>query len=89
MTRLQFLEISGYDFVDTNPRPKWPASIMDILAKKFQISATELKYLCWYQYPLESLPNKFFAEKLVILKLPVGRIKKLWDGVKVICGSLL
>ncbi|KAL5158177.1 Disease resistance-like protein DSC1 [Glycine soja] len=75
MNRLQFLEISG----------KCEKDIFDehnILAKWLQFSASELRFLCWYRYPLKSLPEDFSAEKLVILKLPKGEIKYLWHGVK-------
>ncbi|XP_020220609.1 disease resistance protein RPP4 [Cajanus cajan] len=44
--------------------------------------ATELRFLSWDCYPLKSLPQNFSAEKLVILKLQLSKMEKLWDGVK-------
>ncbi|KAG4946417.1 hypothetical protein JHK82_042489 [Glycine max] len=77
MRRLQFLETSGeyrynFDCFDQH----------DILAEGLQFLATELKFLCWYYYPLKLLPENFSPEKLVILNMPGGRIEKLWHGVK-------
>ncbi|RDX65108.1 hypothetical protein CR513_56264, partial [Mucuna pruriens] len=43
-------------------------AIVDILAKGLKFLATELRFLIWKNYPLKSLPEKFSAEKLVILK---------------------
>ena len=81
MNRLQFLEISGKCEKDCFDKHS-------ILAEGLQISANELRFLCWYHYPLKSLPENFSAEKLVILKLPKGEIKNLWHGVKKVNMSL-
>ena len=43
----------------------------------------KLRYLYWYDCPLESLPLGFCAEKLVELYLPFGKVTKLWDGMQV------
>ncbi|KAK4269174.1 hypothetical protein QN277_022366 [Acacia crassicarpa] len=41
-----------------------------------------LHYLQWDNFPLESLPLSFCAEKLVELHMPNSHLKKLWDGVQ-------
>ncbi|KAG2398564.1 Disease resistance protein [Vigna angularis] len=93
MSRLQFLEIDDlyhhnsvepFDILGDNTCwPKWQkARIADILVEGLHFLATELRFLCWYHYPLESLPENFSAEKLVILRLPHSRMEKLWLGVK-------
>ncbi|XP_014498999.1 putative disease resistance protein At4g11170 [Vigna radiata var. radiata] len=93
MSRLQFLEIDDlYHYNSVKPFdihgantcwPKWKkARIADILAEGLHFLATELRFLCWYHCPLESLPENFSAEKLVILRLPHSRMEKLWLGVK-------
>ncbi|RDX91293.1 TMV resistance protein N, partial [Mucuna pruriens] len=65
----------------------WPkqekARIVYILAKRLKFLATEIRFLIWKNYPLKSFPEKFSAENFVILKLPYGRMKKVWDGVKI------
>ncbi|RDX69425.1 Disease resistance protein RRS1, partial [Mucuna pruriens] len=74
MRKIRFLEISGEDNYDCYDQL--------ILAERLQFLTTELRFLCWENYPLKSLPLNFSAEKLVILKLRRGRMEKLWDGVK-------
>ncbi|XP_061375827.1 disease resistance protein RPV1-like [Gastrolobium bilobum] len=72
MSKLQFLDFeSPYD----------PYGL-DLLTQELQSLPTELIYLRWTNYPLKSLPVKFFAEKLVILDLSESRVKKLWDGMQ-------
>ncbi|RDY08072.1 Protein SUPPRESSOR OF npr1-1, CONSTITUTIVE 1, partial [Mucuna pruriens] len=63
--------------------------MVDILAKGLKFFATELRFLIWKNYPLKSLPEKFSAENFVILKLPYGRMEKLWDGAKINNISIL
>ncbi|RDX86460.1 Disease resistance protein RPS6, partial [Mucuna pruriens] len=53
-----------------------------ILAERLQFLTTELRFLCWENYPLKSLLLNFSTEKLVILKLLCGRMEKFWDEVK-------
>ncbi|CAJ1975875.1 unnamed protein product [Sphenostylis stenocarpa] len=73
MRRLKFLKISGIEYHSYHQL---------ILAEGAKFMATELRFLCWENYPLKSLPESFNAEKLVILKLNQGKMEKLWDGVK-------
>ncbi|XP_052113919.1 disease resistance protein RPV1-like [Arachis duranensis] len=42
--------------------------------------STRLRYLEWNAYPLDFLPLRFSAEKLVKFKMPNSQISKLWDG---------
>ncbi|BAT80138.1 hypothetical protein VIGAN_02311600 [Vigna angularis var. angularis] len=73
MRKLKFLDISG---VDEN------AYHQVILGEGANFLATELRFLNWERFPMKSLPESFNAEKLVILDLMIGRMTKLWDGVK-------
>ncbi|XP_028778380.1 disease resistance protein TAO1-like [Neltuma alba] len=41
---------------------------------------TNLRYLRWDNFPLESFPLSFCAEKLVELHMPHSYLRKLWDG---------
>ncbi|KAG2398563.1 Protein SUPPRESSOR OF npr1-1 [Vigna angularis] len=75
MSRLQFLEISVENSDDLFDQ-------VYALAKELQFLETELRFLCWLNYPLKSLPENFCTDKLVILKLQYGRMEKLWDGLK-------
>ncbi|XP_024022089.1 disease resistance-like protein DSC1 [Morus notabilis] len=57
---------------------------------KFKIYLTEglqflppsLRYLCWYSYPLKSLPSNYEGEYLVELDMPCSELKQLWSGVQ-------
>ncbi|XP_050381639.1 disease resistance protein RUN1-like isoform X2 [Argentina anserina] len=37
-----------------------------------------LRYLNWFQYPLQSLPSKFSPDNLVELHMPCSKLKRLW-----------
>ncbi|WVZ19581.1 hypothetical protein V8G54_006903 [Vigna mungo] len=74
MSRLRFVEINGADFSHCRQ--------LSAEGQGLQFWGTEIRFLSWVCYPLKSLPDKFSGEKLVILKLKVGRMEKLWDGVK-------
>lgn len=50
----------------------------------FEFPSSELTYLYWDGYPLESLPKNFDGTKLVELNLMYGSIKKLWERNKVL-----
>ncbi|XP_022633905.1 disease resistance protein RML1B-like [Vigna radiata var. radiata] len=73
MRKLKFLEISG---VNENTYDQV------ILGEGAQFLATELRFVCWDEFPMKSLPESFNAEKLVIMELRISRMRKLWDGVK-------
>jgi len=74
LRKLKFLEISG---VDGNTYHQV------ILVEGAPFLATELRFVCWEDFPMKCLPESFNAEKLVILELRMSRMRKLWDGVKV------
>ncbi|XP_042478975.1 disease resistance protein RPV1-like [Macadamia integrifolia] len=44
----------------------------------------ELRWLCWYSFPLNSIPTNFHLENLVILELQYSNIKYLWKGIKLL-----
>ncbi|KAK7401099.1 hypothetical protein VNO78_12413 [Psophocarpus tetragonolobus] len=73
MTNLRFLFIR-----DSSWRSKYNVYFpngLDSLSYK-------LRYLHWDGFYLESLPSNFCAEKLVELRMPKSKVKKLWDGVQ-------
>ncbi|XP_058743718.1 disease resistance protein RPV1-like [Vicia villosa] len=78
MIKLQYLDIysKGYFYVFL----QFPWS--SYLPQGLESLPNELKYLRWAYYPLESLPSKFTAEKLVVLNLQYSQVKKLWHGDK-------
>ncbi|XP_031280656.1 disease resistance-like protein DSC1 [Pistacia vera] len=43
---------------------------------------SELRYLCWYNYSAESLPQNFDPENLVALYMTSSNVKRLWTGDK-------
>ncbi|KAJ1407115.1 Leucine-rich repeat [Sesbania bispinosa] len=78
MSNLQFLDIyakGSHSFIHDDERGLY-------LPQGLESLPNELRYLRWAYYPLESLPSKFSAEKLVVLILPHSRVKKLWHQVQ-------
>ena len=51
--------------------------------------SNELAYLNWREYPFKCLPQSFQPEKLVELYLVGSRIKRLWEGTKVVYINFL
>ena len=49
----------------------------------FEFPSSELRYLYWDEYPLESLPSNFHGEKLIELNLQDSKLTGLWEGSKV------
>ncbi|XP_024176501.1 disease resistance protein RPV1 [Rosa chinensis] len=41
-----------------------------------------LKWLCWLQFPLDSILISFPLESLVVLEMPCSSLRKLWRGTK-------
>ncbi|KAK9910928.1 hypothetical protein M0R45_034862 [Rubus argutus] len=41
-----------------------------------------LRWLCWSEYPLDSIPNDFVLENLVVLEMHYGSLKQVWKGTK-------
>ncbi|RVW64057.1 Disease resistance-like protein CSA1 [Vitis vinifera] len=48
----------------------------------FEFPSSELRYLYWDEYPLESLPTNFHGEKLIELNLQNSKLRRLWEGSK-------
>ncbi|KAJ9675895.1 hypothetical protein PVL29_024726 [Vitis rotundifolia] len=48
----------------------------------FEFPSSELRYLYWEKYPLESLPSNFHGENIVELNLQCSKLKGLWKGLK-------
>lgn len=85
MNKLQFLNIHGEYGEDCfSFYGEYAKDLSGILPQGLQSLPTDLRYLHWMHYPLKSLPEKFSAEKLVILELPYCRVERLWCGVQVI-----
>ncbi|XP_058773465.1 putative disease resistance protein At4g11170 [Vicia villosa] len=79
MNRLQYLDIKskGYNFYVFL---QFPLNLY--LPQGLESLPNDLKYLRWSYYPLESLPFKFTAEKLVVLNLQYSQVRKLWHEEK-------
>ncbi|MED6106645.1 hypothetical protein PIB30_006270 [Stylosanthes scabra] len=69
MSKLRFL-----DFYGEQDLLSFPEGLQQLPSR--------LRYLRWTYYPLNSLPKKFSAEKLVILELPYSKVEKLWYGIQ-------
>ncbi|GAU42898.1 hypothetical protein TSUD_232090 [Trifolium subterraneum] len=52
------------------------------LPKGLKWLSDKLRYLHWDLFPLESLPSTFCPERLVVLKMTRGKLRKLWDGIQ-------
>lgn len=53
------------------------------LPENFSYLPSSLKLLCWYGYPMRCMPSKFCPENLVMLKMRISMLEKLWEGVVV------
>ncbi|XP_013628000.1 PREDICTED: disease resistance protein RPS6-like isoform X1 [Brassica oleracea var. oleracea] len=51
------------------------------LPENFSYLPSSLKLLCWYGYPMRCMPSKFCPENLVMLKMRISMLEKLWEGV--------
>ncbi|GAU42901.1 hypothetical protein TSUD_232130 [Trifolium subterraneum] len=52
------------------------------LPKGLKWLSDKLRYLHWDLFPLESLPSTFCPERLVVLTMTRGKLRKLWDGIQ-------
>ncbi|XP_028807421.1 TMV resistance protein N-like [Neltuma alba] len=52
------------------------------LPSRLEAFSNSLRYLEWVNFPLESLPLSFCAEKLLEFHMPYNHLKILWNGVK-------
>ncbi|KAF2582880.1 hypothetical protein F2Q68_00005878, partial [Brassica cretica] len=50
------------------------------LPENFSYLPSSLKLLCWYGYPMRCMPSKFCPENLVMLKMRISMLEKLWEG---------
>ncbi|PRQ57437.1 putative TIR domain, winged helix-turn-helix DNA-binding domain-containing protein [Rosa chinensis] len=41
-----------------------------------------LRWLCWAEFPLDSLPSDFLLEYLVVLEMPSSNLRQVWKGMK-------
>ncbi|CAL2279992.1 unnamed protein product [Prunus armeniaca] len=41
-----------------------------------------LRWLCWLEFPLDSLPSNFPLERLVVLEICSGSLRQVWKGTK-------
>lgn len=42
-----------------------------------------LRWLCWVEFPLDSVPSDFRFESLVVLEMPSSNLRQVWKGMKV------
>ncbi|KAL4338513.1 hypothetical protein AHAS_Ahas12G0217700 [Arachis hypogaea] len=73
MPRLRFLKF--YDPSDQRQSKVYIPTTLDPFPAK-------LSYLEWNSCPLNYLPLRFCAEKLVELRMPYSQTSKLWDGAQ-------
>ncbi|XP_031262338.1 disease resistance-like protein DSC1 isoform X2 [Pistacia vera] len=52
--------------------------------KDLEFLFSELSYLCWHGFPLESLPSDFCLQNLVALDMPYSDIQQLWTGDQIL-----
>ncbi|XP_024031844.1 disease resistance-like protein DSC1 [Morus notabilis] len=52
------------------------------LTQGLQFLPPSLRYLCWYNYPLKSLPSNYKGKNLVELDMPCSELTQLWSGVQ-------
>ncbi|KAJ6928760.1 hypothetical protein NC652_012791 [Populus alba x Populus x berolinensis] len=52
------------------------------LPRGLHFLSSELRFLYWYNYPLKSLPSKFFPEKPFQLEMPCSQLEQLWNEGK-------
>ncbi|KAM7466174.1 hypothetical protein LguiB_013736 [Lonicera macranthoides] len=45
--------------------------------------SNQLRWLCWYHYPLKCLQSIFHMEKLVVLDMQYSKLNTIWKGSKV------
>ncbi|KAI9073915.1 hypothetical protein K1719_044127 [Acacia pycnantha] len=72
MTNLRFLKFSSWS----------ERSCAVIHPSELDSFSESLRYLQWDNFPSQSLPLSFCAEKLVKFHMPDSHLKKLWDGVQ-------
>ncbi|KAL6271040.1 hypothetical protein ACE6H2_027951 [Prunus campanulata] len=41
-----------------------------------------LRWLCWLEFPLDSLPSNFPLDRLVVLEICSGSLRQVWKGTK-------
>nr|XP_011470526.1 PREDICTED: uncharacterized protein LOC105353239 [Fragaria vesca subsp. vesca] len=41
-----------------------------------------LRWLCWVEFPLDSVPSDFRFESLVVLEMPSSNLRQVWKGMK-------
>lgn len=49
---------------------------------------TELRWLCWHEFSLNSIPINFPLENLVVLEMHHSCLRRVWKGTKV-CYAIL
>ncbi|XP_044511827.1 disease resistance-like protein DSC1 isoform X2 [Mangifera indica] len=54
------------------------------VSHKLSFISSELRYVCWYGCPLESLQPNFLSKNLVALDMPHSHIEQLWSSVQLV-----
>ncbi|KAK7306683.1 hypothetical protein VNO77_44635 [Canavalia gladiata] len=75
MTKMRLLNIIHGNYLTNR-------TFMVYLPNGLDSLSDELRYLCWENFCLESLPSNFCAKHLVELHMRNSNLKKLWDGVQ-------
>ncbi|CAG7861946.1 unnamed protein product [Brassica rapa] len=75
MENLRFLEVNSKSHYMLGKAGKLH------LSQNFNFLPPSLKILCWFGYPMRSMPSKFHPENLVKLKMRKSMLEELWTGV--------
>ncbi|EFH39761.1 predicted protein [Arabidopsis lyrata subsp. lyrata] len=77
MTKLRYLK-----FYNSHCPHKCKTNNKINILDGLMLTLKEVRCLHWLKFPLEKLPNDFYPNNLVDLKLPYSEIKQLWEGDK-------
>lgn len=54
------------------------------LTGRYEEIPTGLRMLCWIAFPLDSIPNDFHLENLVVLEMQYSSLRQILNGTKVL-----
>lgn len=53
------------------------------LGGSYEYLSKRLRWLCWFGFPLKSIPSKLFLEQVVVVDMRYSSLKQVWKGRKV------
>ncbi|XP_042520119.1 disease resistance protein RUN1-like, partial [Macadamia integrifolia] len=54
------------------------------LRGEYEYLSKKLRWLCWYGFPLNSIPHNFDLENLIVLDMKDSSIKEVWKEIKLL-----